>query len=225
MAETDSHRDLMYALIEALRGWYAEDENVYVSGNLLLFYEEGNRRRHISPDVFVVKGVHKHLRPNYLLWEEGRGPNVTIELTSSSTRKEDTVKKLALYQDVLKVPEYFLFDPFGDYLKPRFQGHRLVAGKYRPIRITHGQATSRELGLIFHATGDVLRLIDPKTGSYLRTHAEASRIAEDARRAAEELARRETALRQKTEADNDRLRSELAAIRGQSQSANGTAHK
>lgn len=218
MAETDSHRDLMYALIETLKGRFAEDEDVYVSGNLLIFYEEGNKRRHVSPDVFVVKGIRKHKRPNYLLWEEGRGPNVAIELTSSSTRKEDTQKKLALYRDVLKIPEYFLFDPFGDYLKPRFQAYRLVAGKYRPMRITHGQATSRELGLILHAAGDILRLIDPETELHLLTPAESQR-------AAEEFAKRETESRQKTEAENDRLRAELAAIRSQSKSANGTSHK
>jgi len=204
MAETDSHRNLMYALIEALKIRYADDEEVYVSGNLLIFYEEGNKRRHVSPDVFVVKGVPKQERINYLTWEEERGPNVVIELTSSSTKKEDTVKKFALYQDVLKVPEYFLFDPFGDYLKPRFQANRLVAGKYRPMRITNGQATSRELGLILRTVGDKLRLIDPQTGLQLPTPAEAQL---------------------KAEAENERLRAELAAIRSQSKSTNGTSHK
>ena len=57
MAETDTHRDLMTALIETLKAFYAAEPLVYVSGNLLLCYEEGNRRRHVSPDVFVVRGV------------------------------------------------------------------------------------------------------------------------------------------------------------------------
>src|SRR6266851_5295675 len=85
MAETDLHRNLMVAMIQVLQAWYANDPLAYVSGNLLLFYERGNRRRHISPDVFVVDGVAKRRRPNYLLWEEGKGPDVVIELTSSST--------------------------------------------------------------------------------------------------------------------------------------------
>jgi len=55
LAETDWHRDLMIALIQTLKLWYATRRRVYVSGNLLLFYEEGNRRRHVAPDVFVVK--------------------------------------------------------------------------------------------------------------------------------------------------------------------------
>ena len=65
MAETDWHRDLMMTLIQTLGTYYAADPMVYVSGNLLVFYEPGNRRKHLSPDVFVVKGVEKRQRPNY----------------------------------------------------------------------------------------------------------------------------------------------------------------
>src|SRR5665213_544717 len=116
MAETDIHRRLMTELIASLQVFYSGDPLVYVSGNLLLCYEEGNRRKHVSPDVFVVRGVPKHERENYLLWEEGQSPRFVIELTSSSTRREDTNKKFELYRDVVKVREYFLFDPMGDYL-------------------------------------------------------------------------------------------------------------
>ena len=52
---------------EQLEYFFLNKPMVYVSGNLLLFYERGNKRRHLSPDVFVVKGVAKHLRENYLL--------------------------------------------------------------------------------------------------------------------------------------------------------------
>jgi Uma2 family endonuclease len=178
MAETDLHRLLMIDLLQALEDWFADDPDVYVSGNLLLFYEEGNKRRHVSPDVFVVFGVPKRPRINYLTWEEGRGPGVVIELTSSSTRREDTSKKFALYQDVLRVPEYFLFDPFGDYLKPRFQGNRLVGGQYRPMRPKDGRLRSRQLNLILEPDGKQLRLVDPETGLRLPTRAEARAAAE-----------------------------------------------
>ena len=57
-----------------------------------------------------------------------------IEVTSKSTRGEDQKKKPILYRDVLKVAEYFLFDPTEDYLKPPFQGFRLVEGQYVPIQ-------------------------------------------------------------------------------------------
>jgi len=196
MAETDRHFQLMVDLRLALERWFKADPNVYVSGNLLLFYEEGNKRRHVSPDVFVVLGVPKGERLNYLLWEEGRGPNVAIELTSSSTRREDTRQKFDLYRDVLRVPEYFVFDPFGDYLTPRFQGYRLTAGQYRPMRLQGGRLRSRQLDLWLEPDGNALRLIDPETGRQLPTPAE-------------------------TETELERLRAENAALRRRPTGRNG----
>ena len=206
MAETDRHRRLMLDLIHALERWFKDDRDVYVSGNLLLFYEEGNKRRHVSPDVFVVFGVPKWERLNYLLWEEGRGPNVVIELTSSSTRHEDTRKKFELYRDVLRVPEYFLFDPFGDYLNPRFQGYRLAAGRYRPMRLQDGRLRSRQLGLWLEPDGNALRLFDPATGGRLPTMTEVEATADRARAA---------------EAELERLRAENAALRKRTNGRNG----
>jgi Uma2 family endonuclease len=192
MAETDWHRDLMSALIQTLKLWYAAHSRVYVSGNLLLFYEEGDRRRHVSPDVFVVKGTAKHDRPNFLLWEERKGPNVAIELTSSSTRREDTEDKYRLYQDVLRVKEYFLFDPLGDYLDPPLQGHRLRRGQYHPIRAIAGRLPSQVLRLHLERNGRELRLFDPAANRWLPTPLERAAAAE---------------------AENERLRRELADLR------------
>src|SRR5947209_4151449 len=154
MAETDTHRRLMNALIEILMVFYQAQPRVYVSGNLLLFYVPGNKRRHVAPDVFVVKGVPKGDRLNYLVWEEGKGPDIVIELTSSSTRKEDTNKKFVLYQNTLKVKEYFLFDPLEDYLDPSMQGYRLRKGVYQPIRPVKGRLPSRVLGLHLERDGE-----------------------------------------------------------------------
>ena len=107
---------------------------VHVGGNLLLFYEEGNRRKHVSPDAFMVRGIPKlPLRDYYLLWEEGRPPNVVIEITSKTTKREDQNKKRVLYRDVLKISEYFQFDPTEDYLKPSLQGVRRIGDDYVPI--------------------------------------------------------------------------------------------
>src|SRR5262245_46282010 len=78
MAETDYHRDLMLDLIKTLQAYYAAQKRVYVSGNLLVFYQEGNKRKHISPGVFVVRGVEKRQRDNYLVWKEAKGPEVVI---------------------------------------------------------------------------------------------------------------------------------------------------
>ena len=194
MAETDRHREIMFALIKVLQFFYASDPNVYVSGNLLLYYVPGNKRRHVSPDVFVVKGVPKRERLYYLLWEEGKSPNLIIEVTSSSTRSEDLKKKFLLYQDVLKVQEYFLFDPFEEYLAPSFQGYRLRKGKYAPIPPVGGRLHSVALGLELERDGLNLRLFDSKMQKWLPTPEE--RIAQ-------------------TEEEVARLRRELEMLRQQ----------
>jgi len=169
MAETDLHRELMIAIIKTLQHWFGSQPMVYVSGNLLLYYVMGNKRKHVAPDVFVVKGVPKKLRECYLLWEEGKSPNAVIELTSSSTMKEDTDKKFRLYRDVLKVREYFLFDPKGDYLTPRLQGYALKKADYVPISMKDGRLPSKVLGLHLEQAGSELRLFDPTTGKWLLT--------------------------------------------------------
>src|SRR4051794_21978605 len=122
MAETDIHRDVMVQSIWSLERWYEDDPMVYVTGNLLVYYVPGNKRKHVSPDVFVVKGVAKKKRLYYLAWEEGKFPTAVIEITSSSTRNEDLKRKFELYRDEFRVREHFLFDPRHDYLEPRLCG-------------------------------------------------------------------------------------------------------
>ena len=170
MGETDLHRNKMADLIETLEDHFSGDPDIYVSGNLLVFYERGDRRKHVSPDVFVVRGVPKKpLRDHYLIWREGKAPEFVIEVTSKSTRGEDQKKKPILYRDVLKIAEYFLFDPTEDYLKPPFQGFRLVEGQYVAIEPVLGRLPSTVLGLHLERSGVDLRLFDPTTRRWLPT--------------------------------------------------------
>jgi Uma2 family endonuclease len=206
MAETDVHRDLMFDLIKSLQDYYAEDPLTYVSGDLLMFYERGNKRRHLAPDVFVVRSVPKHDRLNYLIWEEGKGPDLVIEVTSKSTRKEDVSTKRDLYRDTLQVSEYFLFDPLAEYLKPQLQGFRLVDGEYVPIRAIERRLPSEITGLHFEAHGNQLRLYNPILGRWLPTPEEKVVAAEAKSREAE-------AARRAAEAELERLRKELEALR------------
>jgi Uma2 family endonuclease len=209
MAETDWHRKLMNALIDTLTAFFLASPRVYVSGNLLVFYEPGNRRRHIAPDVFVVRGVPKHDRPNYLIWRERKAPEVVIELTSSTTRREDVNHKFALYRDVLRVKEYFLFDPFEDYLDPPMQAYRLRKGEYVSIQPVDGRFPSRILGLHLERAGSDLRLWNPATGQRLLTPEEALRQAEDVAQKADQA-------RRLVEAENERLRREIEELRRRS---------
>ena len=209
MSESELHRLLRNALIETLQAYYVDEPLVHVTGDLMLFYEEGNRLRHLAPDLFVAFGVGKHLRDNYLMWEESP-PRVVIELTSPSTRDDDLGPKFLLYQDVLKVKEYFLFDPKEDLITPSMQGWRLTRGVYRPIRPVAGRLPSRELGLHLERDGNLLRLWDPDTRERLLSPTEqaeqARDEAEDAREQAEDSRDQAEDARDQAETENTRLR-------------------
>ena len=138
MGETPVHRDCIIDAIGALREFFAERPDVYVGADMFLYYEEGNPRASVVPDVFVVLGAVKDelreggWRETYKLWEEPKGPDFVLEVTSPSMRRQDQVRKRALYA-TLGVREYFLYDPKGEYLDPPLQGTGLRGGGYAPL--------------------------------------------------------------------------------------------
>src|SRR4029077_12260585 len=123
------HRKVMNDLIHGLEGRYADVPDVWVGGNLFLCYERGNPAAIVAPDVLLAKGVAKWDRPNYLLWEE-TVPSLVVEVTSRKTQREDQGKKKLLYEQ-RGIEELVLFDPYGEYLRPRLQGYRLVRERYQ----------------------------------------------------------------------------------------------
>ena len=150
VGETPVHRDILFEVIYLLQRWYADDPVAYVSGNMMMYYEQGNKRKHVAPDIFVTLGIPAdgRRRGAYFVWEEGKGPDFIVELTSKTTRRENQGSKLALYRDVLKVREYFLFDPYVEYLTPPLKGFRLIEGRYEPIEPVGGACRVRSRGCI-----------------------------------------------------------------------------
>jgi Uma2 family endonuclease len=221
MGETEIHIDELIDAITVLKDRFADEPNVYVNGNMLLYYEEGNPRKHVSPDVLVALNVPKKpKRDYYLVWKEGKGPDFIVEITSKSTQRVDMVKKFAFYRDVLRVSEYSLFDPKAEYLDPPLQGFRLIGGEYVPIEPINGRLPSEVVGLHLAREGQNLRLYDPITGTRLMTRLEArdaaeKRAYEERQRADEECQRAAAseAARKSLAEENDRLRQEIEALR------------
>ena len=220
MAETPAHRDVMIDAIQVLQRHFAGRPDVYVSGNMMMYYEEGEPRRCVSPDVFVALGVEDKDRRTYLLWREAKGPDFVLEVTSRSTRRNDQVTKRALYE-WMGVSEYVLYDPLGEYLNPPLQGYRLVGGRYvgwEGTRVPGGVRAlhSDVLGLSLHvrARDRALRLHDPVSGEDLLTPVEAAAAREEADARAERAdarAEREAAARGEAEVRAERE----AAARGE----------
>lgn len=211
MGESDVHINVMLYLRQALRYLFRQAEQIYVAANMFLYYEEGNPEARRAPDVFVVKGVVKHDRRIYKLWEEKIVPCVIFEITSRSTRLEDMGAKRGLYE-LLGVQEYFLFDPRDEYLSPRLQGFRLVEGYYQPFGLSSdGTLLSQELGVILKPEGILLRVVDPATGEEIPTLDEAIGQTQTALEQAQSEAKRAD----QAEAEAARLRAELEQLRRQ----------
>ena len=218
LAENDAQLHAILYAVGALRVRYADRPDVYVSGDLLVYYEEGNRNVSVAPDAFVVFGVEDRLRMSYKAWEEGKGPDFVLEVASPNTWREDTERKPGIYAG-LGVSEYFLFDPTGEHLSPRLQGYRLVDGGYQPlvaVESTDRTLTmhSEVLDLDLRARGEEMRFHDPATGETLLSYDElhiAHRTAEA--RAEEEAAarREEAAARRAAEARVAELEARLGA--------------
>ena len=73
LAENDAQLHAILYAVGALWLYYRERTDVYVSGDLLIYYEEGNPRVSVAPDAFVVFGVEDRMRMNYKVWKRARG--------------------------------------------------------------------------------------------------------------------------------------------------------
>ncbi|MCP4657089.1 MAG: Uma2 family endonuclease [bacterium] len=203
MAETDEHRDDLAEIVFTLKRYYRDRDDVYVSGDLFVYYEEGNPKACRAPDVFVVFGVKPEQRRVYQTWkEDGKMPTVAIELTSKKTKKQDQDEKPALYAS-WGIEYLFLYDVLGEYLKPPLQGkrlgrdgdyHRLAGGAKGPL-----PCPPLGLDLILDEAGR-LQLVDRETGKVVpRLRVELDQTLEAVRETAAALEREAQARRQAEE--------------------------
>ena len=225
MAETPIHGECMMYVTYALRRCFRKRgrDDVYVGMNNFLYYERGNPRAVVAPDVYVVVGAPAHPpRDSYLLWNEPKGPDFVLEVTSASTRRDDERRKRGVYA-ALGVSEYFLYDPRGEYLTPPLQGWRLDEGAYRAVPAvtvlsSRGVAVASEvLGLELRDEREarMVRLRDPATGQNLLTYQESEMAREEeatARQAAEVRFEQEAAARRAAEARTAELEARLREL-------------
>ena len=190
MAETDWHRKLLMALIQIIDHHFREHDDVYVSGDLLIYYKMGDNTKSVAPDVFVVQGVAKKQRGTYLTWEESRTPDFVIELASPSTFRHDLTGKKDLYESVLKVKEYYIYDPLHQ-IQPHFIGFRLVDGVYQEIVFVNERLPSSVLNLELGERDGTLGIYDPTTKQWLAPPEERAEQAE--KRAEQEALARQRA--------------------------------
>lgn len=206
MAESDQAREYLLYATKVLEVYFQNRPDVYVSGNLFIYYEEGNPESVVAPDTFVVFGVENRQRRSYKTWEENnKTPDFVLEITSKATRTKDQGAKKGIYA-FLGVCEYYQYDPTGDYLTPQLQGLRLVNGNYFPVptsTLPDGTVSlsSEVLGLELRIQSGEMRFYDPATGQTLLSYEEEAA----ARQAAEEKAQRLAAKLRELNIDPDTL--------------------
>jgi Uma2 family endonuclease len=214
--ESERHVLQMFLLIETLRAYWANRDDVFVGGDMFVYLSPRQVKNHDfrGPGVLVAQGVEKRERKSWVMWQEGKPPDVVIELTSESTGDFDKGDKKLIYQDRLKAPEYSWYDPFSEELA----AFALREGVYEPIQPdAEGGLFSRQTGLTLRrwegefngVTAVWLRRATPD-GVILPTGSE---LAEQERRRAEEERRRADNERRRAEeerrrADNERRRAE-----------------
>lgn len=187
MGETSIHYKLIRYLSYCLEVFLAARSDVFIGANLMLYYEEGNPRTYIVPDLMLVFGVDNRNRSSYRVWEEKQFPQIVIEVASASTYENDLGKKYAEYGR-LGASEYYLLDPENAFLPSPIMAYQRDQDRLRLISLTNGRVSSPLLGLDLVETPNGIRLFDSSNNEFLRTLPEA-------------------------EAENKRLREELARLK------------
>lgn len=160
--ETELHLRQILLLIQSLERLWQDRTDFYAFGNLTIYYSPKQRKSEDfrGPDFFVVLGTERRPRKSWVVWEEdGKYPNLIIELLSDSTADTDQGLKKQIYQDTFRTPEYFWFDPNS----LEFAGFHLVDGQYEVIEANEqGRLWSRQLGLFLGIQDQQLRFFTPE---------------------------------------------------------------
>ncbi|MBR8834978.1 MAG: DUF874 family protein [Stigonema ocellatum SAG 48.90 = DSM 106950] len=210
--ESQRHKAQMDLLIDSLLPWFAQRTDGFVGGNMFVYFSlaQVKNQDFRGPDFFVVLGVPKRERRSWVVWEEGKAPDVVIELLSYSTSEQDKNEKKLIYQNQLRVSEYFWFDPFNP---DDWAGFFLQKGVYQPlVPNEQNQFLSQSLGLALQRWQGSYKGIDSTwlrwatiQGELLPTPPE---IAEHERQKAEQ--ERQKAEQERQKAEQERQRAESA---------------
>ena len=204
MAETPIHVEAIILLGQGLEDVLGP--SWFIGKDIFWYFEKGNNKARIAPDLVIVPEVGQTDRRSFFSWIESKQPLVVFEMASKGTWKNDLEEKFATYES-LGVPEYFIFDPNGEFVVPRLQGFRLKDGVYRriPTIDDDGTLASQTLGLLLRPEGEMLRLIRTESREVILTRRE--QVEEQRRLFMEQLDRTE-AERKRAESERKRANDE-----------------
>jgi Uma2 family endonuclease len=130
--ESSLHYLQAMLLVSCLEWLWRDRDDFFIGANLTVYFsrQQLKNRDFRGPDFFLVKNTQRQPRRSWVVWEEdGKYPDIIIELLSESTAEVDRTTKRELYQDRFRTPEYFWFDPES----LEFVGLRLIGNRYQDI--------------------------------------------------------------------------------------------
>ncbi|HIK15821.1 MAG TPA: Uma2 family endonuclease [Leptolyngbyaceae cyanobacterium M33_DOE_097] len=155
----DEFHDLQPQLLSAtLRLSNYASDNFFTGTDLNLYYDIRHPLWYKRPDWFLALGVPRlydgtDLRLSYVLWQEGVSPFVIVELLSPGTETEDLGQtqreadqpptKWQVYEQILRVPYYIVFDRYTDQLR----AFGLDKGSYQELPLPEQKLWIPELNL------------------------------------------------------------------------------
>ncbi len=204
--ETQRHRLQMELLIDSLQPWLAQQGSGYVGGNMFVYFSEKQVRNQDfkGPDVFVVQGVSQVERKSWVVWQEEASPDIVIELLSESTTDVDKGEKKTVYQNQLKVEEYYWFDPFNSedfvgwkrdekkgYQKKAFDAQKRLMSEELGLALVRWEGVFKGVKAIWLRWATLEGELLPTAEEYERQQKEKERQAKEKERRAKEEERRE----------------------------------
>jgi Uma2 family endonuclease len=202
--ESSLHYMQLLLLVTCLEWLWRDKNDFFIGANLTVYFSRQQLRNKDfrGPDFFLVKDTDKRSRTSWVVWEEnGRYPDLIIELLSDSTANVDRGLKKQLYQNQFRTPEYFWFSPETN----EFEGFRLVGSEYQAIALEDkGWRWSQELSLYLGIWEGRLRYFN-QHGELIPTPEEAA--LQERQRAETEHQRAETE-HQRAETEHQRAETE-----------------
>jgi Uma2 family endonuclease len=202
--ESSLHYAQLALLVACLEWLWRDRSDFFIGANLTIYFsrQQLKNKDFRGPDFFLVKHTEKRPRRSWVVWEEdGKYPDLIIELLSDSTARTDRNLKKELYQDRFRTPEYFWFSP--ETLE--FAGYRLVNQQYEPIAPNaSGLLWSYSLGLYLGIREGVLRYFTEGETLVLSPEEEAEQAQQQAQQAQQQA--------QQAEARAARLAEQLRSL-------------
>ena len=159
---------IYYALNNRLAG-----ERCFVAAELRVHPNPQDLREYKEPDVLVALGVPDRVRERYLISEEGKAPDLVIEVLSPSSVENSDLDEKKKWYAKEGVREYVVVDPSGKFadLGPRLQRFWLAAGDKVPADFADGDGILRSRLIPFglQVLDEWVRVVDLATGEVLPT--------------------------------------------------------